>query len=373
MLHIFETFRSFTFQLFRVPALFAAFVLLICLTAAQLTLAQTYSQNIFEFPGSKFSPLAKVSDSSGSLANNNLTAKPVALPATLVVDDDGVCPGATFSTINAAVAAASPGDTIQVCAGTYNESVNVNKTLTILGAQSGVDARTRTGATGTESVINSTGTPGFDVGFNVTADGVVINGFTVQDGATLGIYLLGASSGYQILNNIIQNNTFGLYLNSSGAQQTIVRNNAFRTNNLPGSASGDGIYSDQSARVLVDANSFTGHAADSMIFLGTQSNITVSGNQLTSDNKSMVFLSTNGLVITRNTITTPLDEAIELDGGNNNVLINCNTIVGSPFNGISVENPHMSVQTLMFVSTTTTFRVMLWLAWRLPASATQVR
>src|SRR5262245_27839250 len=41
--------------------------------------------------------------------------------ATLVVDDDLTCPGATFTTIQAAVNAALPNDTIQVCAGSYPE------------------------------------------------------------------------------------------------------------------------------------------------------------------------------------------------------------------------------------------------------------
>src|ERR1700736_3735042 len=55
--------------------------------------------------------------------------------ATLVVDDDGMGSVAscndttmTYMTISAAVAAASPNDTIIVCPGVYNEQVNINKT-----------------------------------------------------------------------------------------------------------------------------------------------------------------------------------------------------------------------------------------------------
>src|SRR5689334_1494583 len=105
---------------------------------------------------------------------------PLAASATtILVDDDGVqCPARTQSTISGAVAAASPGDTIQVCAGTYAELVNVNKTLTLKGAQAGVDARTgRTGLPATESVV--TGNAG-TTSFYVTASDVTIDGFTVQ-------------------------------------------------------------------------------------------------------------------------------------------------------------------------------------------------
>lgn len=54
--------------------------------------------------------------------------------ATLLVDDDKVqCPHAAFTSIQAAVLAASSGDKINVCPGTYHEQVKVTKRLTIRG------------------------------------------------------------------------------------------------------------------------------------------------------------------------------------------------------------------------------------------------
>ena len=54
-------------------------------------------------------------------------------------------PGMACKTIQAAINKASANDTINVAAGTYLElapgPLTVNKTLTLLGAQSGVDAR----------------------------------------------------------------------------------------------------------------------------------------------------------------------------------------------------------------------------------------
>src|SRR2546428_10281162 len=68
----------------------------------------------------------------------------------LVVDDDGMASATdcnasdpAFLTISAAVAAAISGDTIKVCPGTYVENVILNKSLTLLGAQAGGDARGR--------------------------------------------------------------------------------------------------------------------------------------------------------------------------------------------------------------------------------------
>src|ERR1044072_1345044 len=83
-------------------------------------------------------------------------------PVDLVVDDDGFASTtdcnaltATFPTINLAIMAASPGQKMGVCPGVYNEMVNINKdNLILLGAKSGVDARSRAFVLTDESVIN---------------------------------------------------------------------------------------------------------------------------------------------------------------------------------------------------------------------------
>jgi parallel beta-helix repeat protein len=50
----------------------------------------------------------------------------------ILVDDDKVqCPSAAYTTIQSAVNAASPGDRIHVCPGTYPEQITINKSLTI--------------------------------------------------------------------------------------------------------------------------------------------------------------------------------------------------------------------------------------------------
>src|SRR5713101_4569515 len=73
-------------------------------------------------------------------------------------------------TIQAAINKASAGDTIRVAAGLYTESapgpLHVDRTLTLLGAQAGIDARTRVAL---ESVV------GDSQGTWIDADNVVVD------------------------------------------------------------------------------------------------------------------------------------------------------------------------------------------------------
>src|SRR5207253_1308661 len=149
-------------------------------------------------------------------------------------------------TIEDAVNAAAPGDIILVCAGTYPELpsgvlLTVNKTLTLLGAQNTVDAR---GPRGLESVITAVR------GTSIGASNVIIDGFTVENSIATaftgyGIWLNPGISGTQILNNIIQDNIVGIGLANSGVSQGLIQHNLIQNNNVPGPASGTGIYTDQ--------------------------------------------------------------------------------------------------------------------------------
>src|SRR5215213_6716581 len=108
--------------------------------------------------------------------------------ATLIVDDDGFAllgncdaamPAADSATIQGGVNAASTGDTIVVCPGTYSEQVNVNKAVILQGAQAGVHgaAAGRPGTATTESIVDGTTVAsGRTSAFVVTASNVTIDG-----------------------------------------------------------------------------------------------------------------------------------------------------------------------------------------------------
>src|ERR1044071_2968614 len=65
--------------------------------------------------------------------------------STLYVNPNGVCGGNApcFTTIQAAINAAAPGDTINVAAATYAENVDVNKAVTLLGPNANINPNTR--------------------------------------------------------------------------------------------------------------------------------------------------------------------------------------------------------------------------------------
>ncbi len=98
-----------------------------------------------------------------------------AKPATWTVDDNG---SADFSTIQAAVTAASAGDTIRVRPGTYYESnIIINKPLTIKGLPGGVQPGPAAGA----PIIDGGGqvADAFDLANGV--HDVVISGFEIRN------------------------------------------------------------------------------------------------------------------------------------------------------------------------------------------------
>lgn len=98
--------------------------------------------------------------------------------------DDPDCPTPDYSTIQAGVDAAEPGDTVLVCAGTYPESVDVSTRNIVI-----------------EGVGNPVISSGGQVAVQITASRVSLQRFTVRtDGATFAIVAGGSET-------LIRNNT----------------------------------------------------------------------------------------------------------------------------------------------------------------------
>ena len=272
-----------------------------------------------------------------SLVVGLLALGPVSAQAAI----EHVCPsGCAFTSINAAVndPGTNNGDTIAVDPGVYTETVQVTKDVTIQGAQHGVDARTgRTDPT-QESVLNSS-----DGGFNVTAAGATIDGFTVQD-ADSAVSSIGAgiataySNGgnYTIVNNILTNNPIGLYLNSDATNgSSLVKHNRFVGNNQGTSASGNGIYADQGTySVDIVENKFANQENDSILLIygGT---VSISNNTLENDATILpAFIS--GLTVVRNSISNSRFHGIELYEDSSIAPVTRNKVNGSQWSALRV-------------------------------------
>jgi hypothetical protein len=280
-----------------------------------------------------------------------LPAGPAWAATTHLVDDDGQATaascdalGSASTTIQAAVAAAStlPGDTIKVCPGIYSEGVTVNKSVTLLGPQAGVDARSRSGAVADEAVLNGSGPPGAHVTpLNVTANNVTIDGFTVQDVGNANQFgfniLLGAgTSGHTVQNDIIRRGIAGLSL---GSDSTTIRQNVFEDNNRSGPVSGTAIYTDQFnaggtlSNVTIDSNQFVNNT-DAGVLLGStqpgsQTGITVSNNTFDKSGNAYKAFNLGGSSFTRNVVTDSVASSVVVGGGVSGLAITENVVRGT--------------------------------------------
>ncbi|MDQ2809085.1 MAG: right-handed parallel beta-helix repeat-containing protein, partial [Chloroflexota bacterium] len=275
----------------------------------------------------------------------NLTTRPPGVPlATLYVDRNGNCPNVPcYTTIQTAVTAANPGDTINVTAGLYYETVTVNKSLILRGAQAGNDARVgRTDETA-ETVLNKD-TGGFDLTSgpsNVTIDGFLIEGASGPNGNARGIFILGGS-GYQVLNNILRYNSMGAFFSSDGTVQTrFYRNRVENNNNTPTGDGDTGLFGGSGPvnNVLIDSNQFAGNSSAGFTNVPSSpsSNLIITNNSSTGDGTFAALFSTSATQIISNTVTGAQGSAIYLGGNNSGTLVSGNNVSNGPFSALRVD------------------------------------
>jgi hypothetical protein len=294
------------------------------------------------------SPTRRWTFAAGALAAALLFTPAAARAATVQVDAAtgsdtptcGVGPAGPCQTLSHAVRdRAADGDTVQVAAGSYPvgaAGLVIRKRLTLLGAQAGVDARTRTPGGAGESVI--TGGPTFGLlyilagGSGSTIDGFTVTGNSGNNNVSGAGILIGGFSdggGYRIINNILTHNAVGLYFAAAGAATTISRN-LLDSNTQPGDpVAGTAIYSEQARDVTISDNRFTGNDASLILHAASGgSDVAFSGNQATGEG-GIIFAHINGLTVSDNTITGGSGSAVTLGGdGLSDAKVLRNTITG---------------------------------------------
>jgi parallel beta-helix repeat protein len=196
--------------------------------------------------------------------------------ATLYVNETGT--GGAFTSIQDAINAANPGDTVYVYSGTYFEKVVVNKMINL------------TGEDRNSTIINGGGT---GTVVYVTTDWVNITSFTITNGI-YGLYLDSLSNN-NIINNNVSNNGDGIYLYYSNGNKL----------------SGNNVYSNN----------------DRAIYLFLSSNNTITNNNISSNNKDGICLSSSSNnTITGNNVSSNSWYGIIISWSSNNTLISNNFI-----------------------------------------------
>jgi hypothetical protein len=271
-----------------------------------------------------------------------------------------------YTNLAAAVSAASANAVINVDAGTDNSGpTTINKTLTIHGAMGGVDGRSNTRQSGTgETILNVTGGM-MPYALNVTANDVVIDGFTITSTGTItnvneaGIVLGANIAGAHVINNIITNQVAGMYLsNGSATDAAVIQFNSFTNNNQNGANGGRGIYTDESifgatlTDVTIDSNYFYGNFGnqgttgfEAAIAVepnttGVSSNINVTNNVIDNNGKAVLFFNTSAITISGNYVTNTQDQwsgTLRFEGGDTNVTISNNTVFDNTGPGVAVD------------------------------------
>lgn len=179
----------------------------------------------------------------------------------------------SYATIQAAINAASPGDTINVAAGNYSENITITKALTLAGPAL-APAAERDGS-GEASLISAH--------INPSVSGVNISGFTFNDGSVI----LGEKVAIYLNNNVsnitINNNRFiGNYVGTNETKVVAIVTT-----------------SNGSSNISVTGNYFSGHETAFYANPGANT-VTFSGNTVVNTRYGTRFISTNGITLTNN-------------------------------------------------------------------------
>ncbi len=239
--------------------------------------------------------------------------------------------GTTTPSIQRGIDAASSGDTVNVEAGTYSGDINIDKSLSLQGAEAGVDP----GATGWGLLpVSKILGLGINAPIQIESgvNNVTISGFDIESPAggsgalNAGIWMNG-SSGITIEDNVLQNNTVGVAIADAGGS---INNNLIQNNNAPGAGGGNGVefFGGSSGVWSIAHNHFTGNSsADILIATGgpTVSNVTISNNTLTSSGGIDLF-NTDGALVFENSASAMQGPAVYIGGDDSNIEVSQNDL-----------------------------------------------
>ncbi len=210
-------------------------------------------------------------------------------------DSDYSCGSAAHSSISAAVAAASPGDTVVVCGGIYRDEVVIRKPLNLIGRAGAV-----IDATG-QRKLNVGGEIGGSIGIGVVGThDVRVSGLKVEHAGVDGILVWSSSYVSVTSNVVVHNGTLGVNLN--GSSWSHVTNNVAEYN-----ADGGFLVADDGGRTSHNDVSYNvashnaggggvilaGHSTKGVIDNLVSHNVLTDNGWMRSDSGGGVVIATN--------------------------------------------------------------------------------
>ena len=301
--------------------------------------------------------------------------------ASVEADPEIIRVPADYPTIQEAIDAAAPESIVLVSDGVYYEHLVVNKTLTLIGQDKAT------------TIIdgNGIGSRFEDSVVYVTANDVIINGFTIRNSGGDGYwsYVAGIgldSSGSEITGNIIVENNRGIIRGGNTTiSDNIIQNNSYgiyggRNNVISGNTISDnhhiGVWfeglSGNDSNIINDniiSNNECGISLSGFIIIGgstlntrhklqcsseapppPRSNNTISGNKIAGNEYGIVIWGSGGNTI-RNNVITHNHYGIDFDEASNNTLIS-NTISNNNFGINLVSSTNNTIYYNNFVENT---------------------
>jgi nitrous oxidase accessory protein len=231
-----------------------------------------------------------------SVAMSQLLNEEATSSRTIIVPDD-------YPTVQGAIDNAESGDTVLVRSGVYNQSINVNKSISLIGQ----DAKT--------TVLTVPTIYGADYGYilvppppviavEIDADNVKISGFTIRKDNSLGVGIKSNGTSNQITDVFMDSIGGGIIL--QGSNQTVYQN--YIANALGGGVQCSGSYNQiMDNQMINDGFSFSlsgqfntvseNQVVDSSIYLGDSSlvyNNSISGSyiNLWNSNSNIIYKNT---------------------------------------------------------------------------------
>ena len=252
----------------------------------------------------------------------------------ITVDDDGT---ADYNTIQAAVDAASAGDTIYVYNGRYHENIIISKSLTLSGQDEA-------------NVIIDGDRSGNCI--KLSSSDVIVNGFTITNASDYGLYAI--FSDLNVENVTITDNTKS-GINFNYGKAFTIRNSTIYGNGggiiCAGSATGDAVVEDN----IITNNIGSGVS----IRLAEGKSATVKNNKIDnnagsySDGISISIAGSGGLMtIENNPVTRSGRYGIYLQGGRTESIVADSSVESSSNYGLYAVSSDLNVENVTITDNT---------------------